>query len=122
GPDHPAVADPLNNLAALYRDKGDITNAIYFKARANETQEHDFVRNLASGSERQKLAYLNQTSVEPHKTISLHINFAPANHEAMRLALTEILRRKGRALDATTDAIATLRRRASPDNQKLLEQ
>ena len=33
-----------------------------------------------------------------------------------------ILQRKGRALDATIDAAAAIRRRASPDDQKLIDQ
>src|SRR5262249_32286648 len=43
------------------------------------------------------------------------------NRESTRMALTEILRRKGRALDVMSDAIAALRRRASSDDQKLLD-
>jgi CHAT domain-containing protein len=40
---------------------------------------------------------------------------------ACRLALETILRRKGRALDAMAESVADLRRRASPEDRKLLD-
>ena len=40
----------------------------------------------------------------------------------MRLAFTTILRRKGRALDAVSDEIGSLRRRLDPEDRELLDQ
>ena len=45
----------------------------------------------------------------------------PQNADAARLAVTTILRRKGRALDAFTSQLEALRRRATPEDRKLLD-
>ncbi len=119
---HPSVATSLNNLSALYQVKGDYAKAIEVQTRANETDERDLILNLVSGSERQKLAYLNQNSHRVDTTLTLHLESAPNNTDARRDAVAILLRRKGRALDAMTDSIANLRRRASPEDQTLLDQ
>jgi CHAT domain-containing protein/Flp pilus assembly protein TadD len=122
GRDHTSVATLLNNLALLYWATGDYSKAIAFQIRCNETDERDLLRNLASGSERQKIAYLNQNSYLTDFTISLHIRSAPADIDIRRAALTRLLRRKGRALDAMTDVIAVFRGRASSEDRALLDQ
>ena len=63
------------------------------------------------GSEEQKRRYLGTLASETNYTISLHLRSVPNNLSAARLALTTILRRKGRALDAMTEQLAALRRR-----------
>ncbi len=122
GAEHPETALSLNSIAALYRAKGDYAKAVDFHSRGNDVSDRDLIRNLASGSERQKLTYLNQTSAYTDLTISLHAQSAPNDVNAKRAALKILLQRKGRALDAMTDAIAALRRRVSPEDQTLLNQ
>jgi CHAT domain-containing protein len=78
--------------------------------------------NLATGSERQKLFYLATFSDETNLTVSLHVQSAPNDQAARRLALTTILRRKGRALDATAETLAALQRRLNPQDRALLDQ
>jgi CHAT domain-containing protein/Tfp pilus assembly protein PilF len=122
GPEHPDVADSLNNLARLYAAKGDITQAITILSRANAVYERNFADNLAIGSERQKLAYLDIFSKHTDYMLSLQSQAAPNDPEALNLAFTTLLQRKGRGLDAMTDTIATLRRKATPQDQELLSQ
>lgn len=122
GGEHSNVATTLGNLSGLYWAKGDLSSAVDFRIRSAEVRERDFVKNLVSGSERQKLTYLQQFSVEASASLSLHLNGAGNDPAACRLALATILRHKGRALDAMTDSIATLRRHASDDNKKLLDE
>src|SRR5262249_5052662 len=122
GVTHPLIATSLSNLTLAYLANGDTTNAIRYSIRNNDCVETELVRNLVSGSQRQKLAYLNIYAEDTDLAISLHVNSAPDNSDALRGALTMILRRKGRAIDAMTDSISTLRRRASADDQKLLDQ
>lgn len=121
GTEHPDVATLLNNLATLYLAKEDYPRAIEFLMRGQEIREGNINAILATGSEKQKQLYLDTLSGETTASVSLHPHSAPANAQAARLALTTILRRKGRALDAMTDQIAGLRRRASPDDIKLLD-
>lgn len=121
GSEHLNVAIALNNLTALYEGKEDYPRAIEFEARAQEIRESNINAILATGSEKQKQFYLDTVLGDTYASVSLHAHAAPANAQAARLALTTILRRKGRALDAMTDQIAALRRRATPDDVKLLD-
>jgi tetratricopeptide (TPR) repeat protein len=121
GPEHPDVAGPLNNLAWLYEAKEDYPRAIEYLVRAQEIRESNLNAILATGSEEQKQLYLDTLSVDTNGTVFLHTHSAPSNSQAARLALTTILRRKGRALDAMTDQIAGLRRRANPQDRELLD-
>ena len=122
GPAHPHVALFLNNLAGLFAAKSDITQAIAYKARAVKVSERNITLNLATGSERQKLLSLATLSEETDATIALHVESAPDDPVARRLAFTMVLQRKGRALDAMLDSIATLLRRLDPQDQTLLDQ
>ncbi len=122
GPDHPLVARLLNNLALLCLAVGSVDQSVEFQARANEARERELAVNLAWGSERSKLQYLEVTADELYRTVSLHVQSAPANPEARRNALEIILRRKGRGLDVMTDQIAAVRRLASPEDQALLDE
>jgi CHAT domain-containing protein/Tfp pilus assembly protein PilF len=122
GPKHPGIAGTLNELAVLHAAKGNIAQAVTFLSRANAVDEHNFVLNLASGSERQKLAYLDIFSQRIDFTLSLHSRAAPNDPQALNLAFTTLLRRKARGLDAMTDTIATLRRHATPQVLTLFNQ
>ncbi|MBI4748569.1 MAG: CHAT domain-containing protein [Acidobacteria bacterium] len=121
GPDHPDVALNLSNQAVLARAKGDMAQAIQFQIRCNNTSEQDLRRNLAAGSETQKAFYLKQTTHYTDQTISLHLQSAPHSLAARKAALTVVLRRKGRSLDAMTTTIETLRHHQTPEIQKLLD-
>jgi CHAT domain-containing protein/Tfp pilus assembly protein PilF len=121
GPQHPLVAGTLINFAALYTLKGDIARAVEFNERAAEINEHNLALILATGSEQQKQLYLDTLAGDTFGAVSLHVRHAPDDPRAARLALTTILRRKGRSLDAMADEVGALRRRASPQDRALLE-
>jgi CHAT domain-containing protein/Tfp pilus assembly protein PilF len=122
GAEHPKVAASLNNLAMLYAAKGDIAQAVAFLSRASAIDERNFAHNLAAGSERQKLAYLSLFAQGTDFTLSLQSRTARNDPRALDLAFTTLLRRKGRGLDAMTNIIATLRRHATPEDQKLFDE
>ncbi|HND22504.1 MAG TPA: tetratricopeptide repeat protein, partial [Acidobacteriota bacterium] len=119
--DHSDIASGLNNLSGIYQIQGQIAQAIHCQTQSNDMTERDLVRNLISGSEQQKLQYLKRTERYTDQTLSLHLQMAPQSPDAMRAALTVVARRKGRALDALTTAIETLRRQQTPEIQKLLD-
>ncbi|HNG94776.1 MAG TPA: CHAT domain-containing protein, partial [Acidobacteriota bacterium] len=121
-PNHPELAQTLYNLAALCQADGTIAQAAGYLSRSNEVTERDLIRNLVLGSERQKLLYLDTTSLKTDLTVSFHLQAAPQNPEALQAAMAVVLRRKGRALDATANTIETLRRRATPEDQALLDE
>ena len=122
GGKHPDVARTLNELATLYQTMGNYPEALRFQVKANEASERDLTENLILGSERQKILYLNQTGAYTDQTISLHTQFLPADIEALKAAVTVILRRKGRVLDATSQNIEQLRSRTTPEDQLLLDE
>jgi CHAT domain-containing protein len=122
GPQSPHVARVLNNLAMFYAAKGAIAQAIAVQSRANAVTEYNLALNIATGSERQKLAFLAIFSKQTDFTLWLHSQAAPGNPEALDLAFTTLLRRKARGLDAMTDTIVTFRRHATPQDQALFDQ
>src|SRR5262249_7917767 len=122
GPKHPDVAGTLHELAMLYMVKGDVAQAIKLQSRANAIDEHNLALNLAIGSEPQKLPYLATLPKQTDQTISLALRNAPNDREAHDLALSAILERKGRALDATSQSLNALRDRFDPEDRQLLDQ
>ena len=122
GPEHPYVAHSLTDRARLSEAKGDLPQAIAFQSRASDISERNLALNIAIGSERQKLAYLAALEAESDQTVSLHAHAAPNDSDARSLAITTVLRRKGRALDAMTDSVGALRGRANPQDQALFDQ
>src|SRR6266511_719046 len=121
-PEHPFIASSLANLAVLYAAKGAIAQAVRFQSRANAISDLDLDLNLIAGSERQKLALLNLSRFQTDSTLSLHAQVAPNDPQALDLAFTTWLRRKGRGLEAMADTIAILRRHAAPQDQQLFDQ
>ena len=122
GENHPNVAQSLNNLAALYQNQGDTTQVINFLSRGLEVEEQNLNVLLATGSERQKQDSMKTISNTTDVAVSLHIKNAPNNSEATRLALTTLLRRKGRILDVITNDLQLLRENLTPENQEFLDQ
>jgi tetratricopeptide (TPR) repeat protein len=121
GLEHPAVATSLDNLATLYQAQGDIARALEFQNRGSNIQESNLALIFTIGSEAQKSAYIATLSGTTYATVSLHVQGAPNNPQAARLALTTVLQRKGRVLDALTDSLQTLRQNLKPEDQTLLD-
>ena len=111
GPYHRSTLTAVGNVAQLYWDTGEVTKAIPFQRRADAIVEKQLELNLAVGSERQKLAFVRSISERTDRTISLHLHGAPDDADAGALAALVVLQRKGRVLDAMTDAFAAVRRR-----------
>jgi CHAT domain-containing protein/Tfp pilus assembly protein PilF len=121
GPRHPNVAVSESTLASVLLAKGDVAGAVARQGHANEVSEHNIALTIATGSERQKFLYIQTYEGETNRTISLHTVGAPKDPAALRLAVTTVLRRKGRSLEAMADSIGALRRRATPEDAALLD-
>ena len=122
GVEHPSIATTLSNLSSIYQIQGDYAQAIEFQTRSDNIAEKNLELILATASEARKRAYLAKLSGTTDASISLHIQDAPNNPQAARLALTTVLRRKGRVLDALIDSLKGLRQNLTPEDQKLLDQ
>lgn len=118
----PAVQETLLGLAQLSAARGNVAAAVRFQARACELEERYVGLNLAVGSERQKLAFLDTLSERADRTLSLNVQSAPDDPDATALAALTLLRRKGRLLDAMADTFKALRQRAGERDKALLDQ
>ncbi len=122
GAEHPNIAYSLNGLSRSHEAKGDISRAVSLQLRAQAVEEHNISVNLVTGSERQKMAYLATLSEQSYYSVHLHIRSAPNNSAARDLALTAILQRKGRVLDAVNDNLEVLRLHARTEDRDLFNQ
>jgi tetratricopeptide (TPR) repeat protein len=122
GPYHPFTLLSLGNIAKTYAAQGNIAEAIRFQSRVDAVIERNIEMNLAVGSERQKLSYLNGTAERTDRTISLNRDLAPNDPAASALAALVLLQRKGRLLDALSESFASLRQRSTLEEQALLKQ
>ena len=120
GPYHRSTLTAVGNIAQLYWDTGQVSKAIPFHRRADTIIEKQLELNLAVGSERQKLAFASSIAERTDRTLSLHLFGAPADEEAGALAALVVLQRKGRVLDAMTDAFAAVRRRVDDHRGRTL--
>ena len=119
---YPAAQETLSGLARCFAAQGNSAEAVKFQSRASEIEERFLAVNLAVGSEREKQAFVTSLSSRSSRSISLHIRLAPNDPEALHLAVTTILQRKGRVQDAVSTNLLALRQRFSAEDQKLLDQ
>jgi len=110
----------VGNIARTYASMGDLGNAIAFQRRTDALIETQLALNLAVGSEREKMAFARAMQERTDRTISLHLDLAPANAEAGALAALVVLQRKGRVLDAMADTFAAVRQRVADGEDRAL--
>lgn len=121
GPEHPDVVSTLSHMSLMYMAKGDFAEAQRFQARAIAISERNAALNLSSGSERQKLAYLDSLSEQLDRAVTLSVKLAPEQAAARDLALTTVLQRKGRVQDVLSASLVSLRRLLNSEDAKLLD-
>jgi CHAT domain-containing protein/Tfp pilus assembly protein PilF len=122
GPMHPKVATSLHNLAGLYQAQGTSPKAEPLLSRAAEIRESQLRSSLAPLSESRKRALMTLVQGETENLVSFHVDASPSSPRALELALTTVLRRKGRVLDSLTEAQRTLRDHLTPPLRDQLDQ
>ena len=122
GPEHPFVARHLDNVVMLNWAKGNREQAFTDLQRSLAIEEHNLPLNLSIGSERQKLAYFEPLMRHLEETISFHVGGSTDHPGARDLAVTTLLQRKGRVLDALADNLSAFRSRSKPEDRALLDQ
>lgn len=143
-----AAARAYNELAAVYEAKGDYARALQSRARGNELIELNLSKTLApalraqpgapadpwealrnrstlevarlSGGENYRQAILDSLAGETNAAVSLNTRLLPQDRQAAQLALTTLLQRKGRLLDARVGQLAVLRRYGNQQDQELI--
>jgi CHAT domain-containing protein/sirohydrochlorin ferrochelatase len=121
GKDSRLVAISMNNLSVVYYNQRKYAQAVELHNQSSTIQEKELSRVLVVGSERDKQDYINNISTNPDASMSLA--FLSNRTDADRLALTNVLRRQGRILDATAATVQSIRPRLKdrPDLQKLFD-
>ena len=122
GPRHPLVATQLSSLAMLHMAEGHARPAVARMREALDIEEPQLALVLATGTESDHATFFSQTAYQLHMAITLHARYAPRDRAAARLAMTTVLRRKGRILDAAAASVATLRGKLAPDDRKVLDE
>jgi CHAT domain-containing protein len=122
GPYHRATAVALDGIARSYAAQGNLDLALQYQARYDEVLAKQIEWNLGIGSDRERLAYLHWVSSQTDRTVSIHVQQAPDKAAARDLALSVLLERKGRGLDAMSGSITALRARLNPDDRRLLDE
>lgn len=113
GTDHPQVVTLLHNLAQLAWSRDQVPRALDLLARGAAAREHSVASTLAVLPEPRKRWMLQAQRDEAEGVVSFHAHKAPGDTGALALALTAILRCKGRVLDEMASEQAALRRNLS---------
>jgi CHAT domain-containing protein/Tfp pilus assembly protein PilF len=122
GPSAPFTLLSLVNVARTYAVMGDLQNAVLYQTRLEQATETAIALNLFIGSERQRVAYLTPIAERTERTLSLNQQMTPGDPDSTALAVTVLLQRKGRVIDAAADMQAALRRNADTESRALLDQ
>ncbi|WNC59947.1 CHAT domain-containing protein [Thermosynechococcus sp. QS41] len=122
GESHPHTAAALGNLAAVYWQQGDLRQALALLNNVQEIEEKNLTQNLVVGAEDYKRRYLATFEDTTNAILTLHLQSLPQDPEATALALTTLLRRKGRLLDFLSQNQARLQQELSAADQSKLQQ
>jgi CHAT domain-containing protein/Tfp pilus assembly protein PilF len=115
-------AKVLYNLAEMKCNSGDWESADKLLAESLDLEESKLGVELLSGGEWEKQFFVQTLIRGLQLSIGINAHYAPNDSNATRLALTTILRRKGRILDAMANESSVLRSSASPEALALLDQ
>ena len=119
GDRHPIVANNLTNLAVMYQAKGQLESAIETLEAALDIEESNLDINLAALSDVHRQKYAATLSATTDAALSLP--FQTDEPVAKHLALTTLLRRKGRLLEASAGSLRSLRQNLAVEDQATLD-
>jgi CHAT domain-containing protein len=115
-----AVADLLFAEARYGLRAEDTGSALTMLRRAEGIHELRTLELMGFGNESHKRAFLTSLAEETSAIVDLAVQLARTSDDAVELAASTVLRRKGRVLDAVTGDFDVLRRRANEaDRDKL---
>ncbi len=121
GKKHPMYGAAQLSAVNVYAAAGKIKDAESTLDDALDIAERDLANVLRSGTDTDHAVYFARNAYVLDIALNFGMNYAPKSGSAARLALTTLLRRKGRMLDAAAAALATIRSKLSPDDKKILD-
>ncbi len=120
GPDHQMMSSLYLRLGLVFWAMGDVDAAVKQLARSEAGAERLLSVQLKTGTESDRQSVLDRFAY--HMPVVVALDVAASGHPAAtRLALTTVLRNKGRLLDAFTDSMGTLRRKLKPAHREILD-
>jgi CHAT domain-containing protein len=122
GKHHPYYGQALLSASYLEMGSGKVARAEQLLGEGLDIAERELALALSTGTESDHATYFSRNGYQLDAAINFHRLYGPTRASAARLALTTLLRRKGRVLDASAAALATIRARLSPEDKKLLDQ
>jgi CHAT domain-containing protein/tetratricopeptide (TPR) repeat protein len=122
GPRHPLVGETQFNWALMAVDQGQLPVAFERLYQAIDIEEANVALNLALASEGRRRSYLAGLQKTTDLALGLHLQKAPDDRDAARLALGTLLRRKGRLIDVLSEDLDSLRRRLNAGDQQLFNE
>jgi CHAT domain-containing protein len=122
GKKHPMYGAAQMSAVNVYAAAGKIKEAEATLDDALDIAERDLALVLRSGTDTDHAVYFSRNAYVLDTALNFGMNYAPNSGSAARLALTTLLRRKGRMLDAAAAALATIRSKLSADDKKILDE
>lgn len=122
GKKHPMYGAAQLAAVNVYAGAGKLKVAERTLDEALDISERELALVLRSGTDADHAVYFARHAYVLDTALNFGLNYAPASGSATRLALTTLLRRKGRILDAAAAALATIRSKLSPDDKKILDE
>lgn len=117
-----AAARLLRDWSKLKLAQGQFDEALKMQQQALEAAERELHYLLQHGSDAEKLKITAWANAQLHEILSLHARHAPRSQEALRLALTAVLLRKGRVQDEIGQTRAAYRLLPGSLDSQLLEE
>jgi CHAT domain-containing protein len=114
-------ANAAHELAQVRWAEGKKDEATALAKKAADAQEKALVRLLEVSGDAQKRAHLSLVASQAYDLLSMGGNGIDGGPAQTRLALETILRRKGRALDASADAAHVVRLFERPEDRALAQ-
>jgi CHAT domain-containing protein len=122
GKKHPMYGAAQLATVNVYAGAGKVKEAEQILDEALDVSERELALVLRSGTDTDHAVYFGRNAYVLDTALNFGLNYAPGSGSATRLALTTLLRRKGRILDAAAAALATIRSKLSPDDKKILDE
>jgi CHAT domain-containing protein/tetratricopeptide (TPR) repeat protein len=121
-PEDPVLVAFLDQVAGFRLDNGKHEAALDLHKRARKLEEEDVTRNILVAKDSHRLGYAATLLSSINLMLSFHLQAAPRNRTAAELALTTLLRNKGRARDLMAQSYAELRRVLTSEQHHLLDE
>jgi CHAT domain-containing protein len=122
GKKHPMYGAAQMSAVNVYAGAGKLKEAEATLDEALDIHERELALVLRSGTDTDHAVYFSRNAYVLDSALNFGLNYAPNSGSVTRLALTTLLRRKGRMLDAAAAALATIRSKLSPDDKKILDE